>query len=48
MIDRFDRTITLRGELDDDQRQRLLAIADRCPVHRTIASDSVITTRLEP
>lgn len=47
MIDRFDRTITLRGELDDDQRQRLLAIADRCPVHRTMESASVITTRLE-
>ena len=30
------RTLTFSGDLDDDQRQRLLRIADRCPVHRTL------------
>jgi putative redox protein len=35
-IDRFERVIELRGELDEKQRARLLEIADRCPVHRTL------------
>jgi putative redox protein len=34
--DRFERVITLRGNLDADQRKRLLAIAQRSPVHRTL------------
>lgn len=46
MIDRFERVLTLEGDLDVDQRARLLAIADRCPVHRTLESSSVIATRL--
>jgi uncharacterized OsmC-like protein/alpha/beta superfamily hydrolase len=45
-IDRFRRVIRLEGELDDEQRNRLLEIADRCPVHRTLSSNSVITTTL--
>lgn len=47
-IDRFDRVIRLEGDLDDDQRARLLAIADRCPVHRTLEHGATIDTRLEP
>lgn len=43
-IDQFRRVITLEGDLDDDQRKRLLAIADRCPVHRTLHSEIDITT----
>lgn len=35
-IDRIERTIHLEGELDEKQRERLLQIADRCPVHRTL------------
>ncbi len=35
-IDRFERSIELHGDLDADQRKRLLEIADRCPVHRTL------------
>lgn len=35
-IDRIERRIRLGGDLDDAQRERLLAIADRCPVHRTL------------
>ena len=41
-IDRIERRITLRGpDLTTDQRQRLLEIADMCPVHRTLESDHV-------
>jgi putative redox protein len=44
MIDRIDRTITLDGELDEPQRARLLEIADKCPVHRTLTSEIDIRT----
>ena len=43
-IDRIDRTITLAGNLDDEQRKRLLEIADKCPVHRTLMSEIEIRT----
>ena len=43
-IDRIDRAITLSGNLDDDQRKRLLEIADKCPVHRTLTSEIDIRT----
>jgi putative redox protein len=43
-IDVIDKEIELRGDLDATQRARLLEIADRCPVHRTLHSDVVITT----
>lgn len=45
-IDRIDRTLELTGDLDDAQRQRLLEIADRCPVHRTLIGEVRIETRL--
>jgi uncharacterized OsmC-like protein/pimeloyl-ACP methyl ester carboxylesterase len=45
-IERITRRITLRGDLDAEQRQRLLEIADRCPVHRTLESDPRIVTEL--
>jgi putative redox protein len=45
-VDRFTRRITLEGALDDDQRTRLLEIADRCPVHRTLERASSVTTEL--
>lgn len=44
MLDRIDRVIQLDGDLDDAQRARLLEIADRCPVHRTLRSEIVIDT----
>lgn len=44
--DRFDRTIRLEGPLDDDQRARLLAIADRCPVDLTLVRGSDVETRV--
>lgn len=45
-IDRFERIITLEGDLDDGTRARLLEIADKCPVHRTLHSRIDIETRL--
>jgi putative redox protein len=44
-IDRIDREIEILGELDADQRSRLLEIADKCPVHRTLNSEIQIRTR---
>jgi len=44
--DRFRRVIRLEGELSEDQRQKLLEIADRCPVHRTLERSSEIDTEL--
>ena len=45
-IDGFDRVITLSGALDDDQKARLLEIADKCPVHRTLEHGAKVATRL--
>ncbi|GAB5901754.1 MULTISPECIES: bifunctional alpha/beta hydrolase/OsmC family protein [Mycobacteriaceae] len=44
MVDRIERDITLIGPLDGDQRAKLLDIADRCPVHRTLRSEVSIHT----
>ena len=44
--DHFDRSLTLRGALDASQRERLLEIADRCPVHRSLEGTAVITTEM--
>jgi uncharacterized OsmC-like protein/fermentation-respiration switch protein FrsA (DUF1100 family) len=43
-LDRIDREVTLVGPLDDEQRARLLEIADRCPVHRTLSAGVRIDT----
>jgi putative redox protein len=45
-IDRIERVLTLEGELDDAQRAKLLEIADKCPVHRTLQSEIWIPTRV--
>jgi len=45
-VDKIEKVITLEGPLDDAQRERLLAIADRCPVNRTLKSDPLIVGRL--
>ncbi len=44
-LDRIDKTIELLGELDDAQRTRLMEIADRCPVHRTLQSEIIIHSK---
>ena len=45
-LDRIERDIVLTGALDGDQRARLLEIADKCPVHRTLTSEIHIQSRL--
>lgn len=45
-IDVIERVIELQGALDAEQRERLLQIADRCPVHRTLSSEIKIRTQL--
>ena len=47
-IDHIDRVITFEGDLDAEQRARLLEIADKCPVHRTLKSEVDIRTVEEP
>jgi putative redox protein len=44
--DRIERTITLAGELTAEQRQRLLEIANKCPVHRALSQSLVIESAL--
>ena len=44
MLDQIDREVELIGDLDDDQRQRLMDIAEHCPVHKTLTSEVHITT----
>lgn len=46
-IDRIERTLEISGDLNDEQRQRMLEIADRCPVHKTLHSEVNIVSRLE-
>ncbi len=45
MLDRIDRVIAMEGPLDAEQRQKLLEIADKCPVHRTLTSEIHIVTK---
>jgi putative redox protein len=45
-IDRIERKIDVLGELSDEQRQRLLEIAERCPVHRTLTGHIKISSEL--
>lgn len=46
-IDKFTRELELIGELDQDQRQKLLEIAEKCPVHRTLTSEIRVDTTLK-
>jgi putative redox protein len=46
-LDRIDAVIELKGPLTDEQRARLLEIAHRCPLHRTLKSEIEIRSRLE-
>ncbi|HEU4804355.1 MAG TPA: bifunctional alpha/beta hydrolase/OsmC family protein [Nitrobacter sp.] len=45
MLDQIEREIAIEGTLDPEQRQKLMEIADKCPVHRTLTSEIRITTR---
>ncbi|KJC59267.1 osmotically inducible protein C [Bradyrhizobium sp. LTSPM299] len=45
MLDQIDRVIKIEGALDADQRKRLMEIADKCPVHKTLTSEVRIVTK---
>jgi putative redox protein len=45
-VDHIDREVELTGDLDDSQRQRLMHIAERCPVHQTLTSEVHIASSL--
>ena len=45
-VDVFERTLTLSGDLTEEQRTKLLEIADRCPVSRTLEKNARMITRL--
>jgi putative redox protein len=46
-VDTFERVLRLEGDLSGEQRERLVEIADRCPVHRTLSRGARIRTRLD-
>lgn len=46
-IDRFERAIRLEGDLDETTRARLIEIANKCPVHRTLEAGAAVVTREE-
>ena len=46
MVSRFTRTIHLTGDLTEDQRARMMEIANKCPVHRTLTNEVLIRTEL--
>ncbi len=45
-IDTFEREIKLEGDLDEKQIKRILQIADKCPVHKTLHSETQVITTL--
>ncbi len=45
LVDEIEREIEITGELDAEQRERLMEIADRCPVHRTLHNEIKVRTR---
>ena len=45
-LDQIERELVLSGRLYDEQRAKLVEIADKCPVHRTLTSEIKIRTRL--
>ncbi len=46
-IDRFERTISIAGQADPELRDKVLEIADKCPVHRTLEKGAAVVTRLD-
>lgn len=45
-VDIIQRIITIKGDLDEKQIARMMKIADKCPVHKTLTSDTIIKTTL--
>jgi putative redox protein len=46
-VSRFTRNLVITGNLDDTQRKRLLEIANKCPVHRTLQEEIIIETKFK-
>jgi putative redox protein len=46
-LDKIDLEIEIKGDLNPDQRKRMLEIAEKCPVHRTLHSEIVTNTKLK-
>ncbi len=46
IVDVFDREIELTGNLDDEQRARLLEIANKCPVHQALTKECLVRSKL--
>jgi putative redox protein len=46
LLDRIDRELEFRGNLTAEQKQKLLEIAEKCPVHRTLSSPITIVSKL--
>jgi putative redox protein len=46
-VDQLERTIEIEGEVTDAQKQKLLEIADKCPIHRILVSEKKIKTQLK-
>jgi uncharacterized OsmC-like protein len=44
-IDRFERTIHLSGEVEPDLKAKLIEIADKCPVHKTLTKGAAVVTK---
>jgi len=42
----FERTLHFKGELNDEQRKRLIQIADACPVHKILVGDIMVDTKI--
>jgi len=47
-VDRMRVAISVEGDLDETQRESILRIAGRCPVHRTLTHDVIVETELVP
>lgn len=47
MIDRFERHITIEGDLDEKTRSRMLEIADKCPVHKVLVHGAAVVSSLK-
>lgn len=45
-VDEIERTLEIQGELDEAQRTRLTEIADKCPVHKTLTTETIIRTQV--
>jgi uncharacterized OsmC-like protein len=46
-VDHIEREIEITGDIDPQTRQRLLEIADKCPVHKTLHSEVQVSSRLK-